>query len=114
LGEGRLMARFGWDEDVDWLRVPGVYAELLERERQLTAAGDPRRVASGTGQSFMRRSPVLFEELSAGGPVRVPRWALGGHTVPDERVRRMKREDATITGWLVGPDDSVTPLREGG
>jgi hypothetical protein len=93
------------------VRVPGAYGALLERERELTDAGDPRRVASAGG-GFMRRPTVLFEALSRGEAVTVPVWKLGGRTAPDDRLRRLARNDRTITGWLVSVDDSVTPVRE--
>ena len=45
-----------------------------------------------------------FRRLEAGEPVRVPRWRLGGSTVPDKQIRRLKR-DRGITGWAVCTDD---------
>lgn len=105
------------------LRIPGVYARLLGRERERASKGDPRprRIYAGgpddgialaaPGHSRTQSASRVLHRLVAGEPVELPRWALGGATVPDERVRRLKREDRSITGWLVRPDDTVTPLR---
>lgn len=99
-------------EEAGVLHVPGVYAALLERERQLTDNGDPRRIASGRGH--IARPTRLFRALLAGEPVELPKWKLGGQTVPDRRIKRLCREDRTITGWVVKPDDSVIPVRDEG
>jgi len=47
-------------------------------------------------------------DLEAGESADVPVWMLGDHTVPDERVRELKRGDRSIRGWIVYPDDTVT------
>jgi hypothetical protein len=99
------------------LRVEGIYRQLLEYERRKCDEPDPRRLYTdnpGDPAPVFLRSRHLLRALEAGEAVRLPVWKLGGHTVPDERIRRLKREDRTITGWLVGPDDSVAPIREHG
>jgi hypothetical protein len=53
----------------------------------------------------------MLDALEAGEPVRVAWWQLGGHPVPDERIRQLKRQDRDITGWIVRPDDVVIPAR---
>ena len=60
---------------------------------------------------MFRRSTRLLDALELGEPAEVPVWMLGGHTVPDERIRELKRGDRTITGWVVNADDIVVPLR---
>lgn len=96
------------------IRVPGIYQRRVERERENTNNGDPRRIyanPNNADEGFTMTPTALFHQLEAGEPVRVPWWRLGGHMVPDERIRRLKREDRSITGWLVKPDDTVQPLR---
>jgi hypothetical protein len=96
------------------LHLEGVYQRLLEYERRKCSEPDPRRLGgSGEDDSVFRRPTHRLDALEAGEPVRFPVWILGGATVPDERIRRVKREDRSINGWLVAADDSVAPLREG-
>jgi hypothetical protein len=62
----------------------------------------------------MRTSPYLAD-LEAGQAVTLPVWWLGGNSEPDQRIRRLKRENrGVISGWLVRPDDVVVPLRAAG
>src|SRR5689334_21511149 len=102
------------DGDGDALRVAGIYRRLLEREREASNNGDPRRVYADPArpeEGFTMYPTALFRRLDAGEPVRVPWWWLGGSTVPDQRIRRLKREDRSITGRIVRSDDTVTPVR---
>jgi hypothetical protein len=57
----------------------------------------------------MHKSKYLAD-LEAGRPVELPVWRLGGHSEPDERIRRLKREDRSIRGFLVFSDDTVLSL----
>ncbi len=91
--------------------MPGVYAALLERERQRTNDGDPRRVFSDSDGDFTMAPTHLFHASSTGESVELPWWRLGGHTVPNERIRQLKRADRSITGWRVHADDAVLPIR---
>jgi hypothetical protein len=98
------------------LRVAGVYARLLDAEREKCTKPDPRllRGTVGRDSNVYLRPTHRLKALEAGEPVEFPRWMLGGWTVPDERIRRMKRDDRSITGWVVHPDDTVRPLHERG
>jgi hypothetical protein len=111
------MPRVSDGGDAGALRVAGIYRRLLERERKKTNNGNPRRVFSDPArpeEGFTMYPIGLFRQLEAGEPVRLPWWQLGGHTVPDERIRRLKRDDRSITGWIVHPDDTVIPERDQG
>lgn len=101
------------------LKAPGVYARLLEKERERDNRADPRWARTEAGRrgepcpDEWREKSRLLPALEAGEPVEVPTYRLGGRTVPDERLRRMPHEDRSITGWLVHADDVVVPVRRG-
>jgi hypothetical protein len=90
------------------IHVPGIYAGLLARE--LDRPADPRLTALGV-DGPVQASPLLVE-LQAGRPVILPVWALGGHSEPDARIRRVHRDDRTITAWRVTSDDLAMPVRQ--
>jgi hypothetical protein len=102
------------------VHVPGIYRRLLAQERQRAATPDPRWRHSPAAQrgevcpaDWLQSSPWLAD-LEAGGPVELPIWALGGHREPDERFRRLTREDRSIRSWTVHSDDMVVPFRRAG
>lgn len=97
----------------------GVHAALLEREREnATDPGriDPRWKRQHPGEvpppdsSLWGVNRKRLAALEAGEPVRLVSWELGGHSFPDEGIERRRRQDRSITGWLVSPDDTVTAL----
>jgi hypothetical protein len=58
----------------------------------------------------MERS-LYLADLEAGRPVTVPRWMIGGHSIPAPKDVPMFR-DRTIKRWTVSPDDTVTPAED--
>lgn len=101
------------------IRIPGIYARLLEREREVVKTPDPRWARTEGGRrgelcapDWLHKSPYLAD-LEADRPVELPVWRLGGRSEPDERLRRMRRRDRSIVVWLVHPDDVVMPVRRG-
>jgi hypothetical protein len=97
------------------IQVPGIYGRLLQQEQN--PRPDPRRKRTADGQTvepcpehLLPRSRTL-QALEAGEPVDLPGWRLGGHSEPDERIRRLQRQDRSIVGWLVYADDTVVPQR---
>ena len=71
---------------------------------------DPRwRRGEPAPPEWMVKSRHL-SHLEAGEPVRLASWELGGRSEPDERIYRL-RQDRSITGWTVTPNDEVIPER---
>lgn len=60
--------------EVDYVVVPGVYSQLLERESRWVG----RVTTQAQGRSFFERPDRLLEALEAGVPVVVPRWVIQG------------------------------------
>ncbi len=84
----------------------------MDREREKCAKPDPRLVIPGSLEpKVFRRSTGRLKAMEAGEPTQFPWWMLGGWSEQDERIRRLKREDRSITAWMVYPDDTVMPLR---
>lgn len=88
-------------------RVPGIYADLLLRERNsveradATAAGRAER-----GMGGFRRPRRLLDALEAGDPVTVSASQLGSRRVQvPEHMRPGRRAGARW--WRVTPDDVV-------
>lgn len=113
------------DDDDDYtgdgggLHIQGLYEKVGEREQE--RATDPRRIdprwkrqhpgeLPPPGSSLWGGSRERLAALEAGEPVRLASWELGGHSFPDEGIERWRRQDRSITGWLVSPDDTVTAL----
>lgn len=116
------MARIdGGRAGVEGIVIPGLYGRIHDRESDRARTPDPRWVATEAAQrgdpcppERMQNPLVPLDDLEAGRPVRLPWWMLGGHREPDERIRRMAREDRSISGWLLAPDDVAVPIRETG
>jgi hypothetical protein len=93
------------------LRVPGLYRALLARERwHHERYGELRaRPPLREGELPVYRRPRhLLDALEAGEPVTVPRWRLGGHSMP--RMPDVWRSDRRPTAFAVTSDDSVRPV----
>jgi hypothetical protein len=90
------------------VRVPGIYAALLERERELFAGRqtvfyvDPNDPSAG----HFRRSTHLLDALEAGEPAAVAAWELSSLRV---HVPESLRPGNCRAGawWRVTPDDVV-------
>lgn len=99
------------------ITVHGIYGRLLEHERENAGRPDPRWLRTEAGlrgepcPEQWRAKSYLLDALEAGKPVELPSWRLGGHSEPDERLRRMLHEDRSLVGWLVYGDDVVVPVR---
>lgn len=92
------------------IRMPGLYQRLLSRERDRVQKPDPQwRRGEPAPPEWMVKSRHL-SHLEAGEPVRLASWELGGRSEPDERIYRL-RQDRSITGWTVTPNDEVIPER---
>jgi hypothetical protein len=89
------------------VRVPGIYADLLLRERdsvERAAAAAAGRAARGLG--VFRRSRHLLDALEAGEPVTVSGSQLVGPRVQvPEHMRPGRRSGARW--WRVTSDDAV-------
>jgi hypothetical protein len=59
-------------------------------------------------QAGCRAEELFVERVKAGEPITVPAWQLGGRRAP-EHVRRIKRENRSVTAWRVCADDTVVP-----
>jgi hypothetical protein len=94
---GSVPARVG-------VRVPGIYSDLLRRERESGGRADAAaadRARRGVGA---RRSRHLLDALEAGEAVTVSASQLvGGHV----RVPVHMRPGRTCAWWRVTPDDAV-------
>jgi hypothetical protein len=91
------------------VRVPGIYEDLLLRERdsveraEAAAAGRAKR-----GMGVFRRSRRLLDALEAGEPVIVAASQLVSRRVQvPEHMRPGRR--ASVRWWRVTPDDVVEP-----
>jgi hypothetical protein len=95
-------------------RLPGAYQTLLAKERERASRPDPRWRLTSAGlrgepapPERMERSQYLAD-LEAGRPVTVPRWMIGGHSIPAPKDVALFR-DRTITRFTVHPDDTIAP-----
>lgn len=115
------------------VKIPGVYALLLDQERVYGGEPDPRWAYSEAGRrgdpypANWRGSADLLPALEAGEPVQVSDSRLSGllrragslgqfltPQRPDGRVERLFWDawtDRSIGGLLVHADDIVMPMR---
>jgi hypothetical protein len=89
----------------DWARETAAQPDPRDRRRP---GFDPQAPREPDPHSFAR--PIL-NRLEAGEPVTVPRWWIGGHSIPVPRDVPMFR-DRTIKRWMVSPDDNVIPAED--
>ena len=112
------------DPTADGHHLPGVYEHLRDEELKRAATPDLRAVFGLEGEereaaaaSNLRTQPrqqrcVLdVDALDAYEPVTVPRWCVGGHSFPEARDWPEYR-DPDLKGYVVTPDDRVTPIFE--
>lgn len=92
--------------------VPGLYAALLERERDHHDRNrvDPRYRFTEAGQrgepppeKWLTPRPALLDDLEASRPVRLQGRQLRGRSLPDARLRR----DQAFDWFEVHSDDTV-------
>jgi hypothetical protein len=91
----------------------GVYGRLRDRELDRISQPDPRWFLQDAGADELEHAPrckpiLNVAALTAGEPVVVPRWMLGGHDIPEVRdwpvfADRMVRE------FVVSADDVIRP-----
>lgn len=87
------------------ISIPGIYADLLLRERESVARADAAaagRVNRGLG--VFRRSRHLLDALEAGEPVTVSASQLVSHRV---QVPEHMQPGRCHSWWRVTPDDTV-------
>jgi hypothetical protein len=88
-------------------RVPGVYAAMLEKEReQRVVWADPDDHSAGV----FRRDDKLLKLLEAGKPVIVQRWWVGSRK--SKLSVHWPYERGTVKFVQVNPDDTITPARD--
>jgi hypothetical protein len=98
---GSALARVG-------VRVPGIYADLLLRERASVERADA--AAAGRANRDMgvfRRPQRLLDALEAGDPVTVSASQLGSRRV---QVPEHMRPGRSHSWWRVTPDDAVAQV----
>jgi hypothetical protein len=95
------------------VRVPRLYAALLERERGKCARPPTLARPDDPGAGFFRRPRHLLDALEAGETVSVPRWLLGGHWMRAAGiVTELPWDRDQVRTVRVSPDDQVRPVRE--
>jgi antitoxin (DNA-binding transcriptional repressor) of toxin-antitoxin stability system len=88
------------------VRVPGIYADLLLREREGVGRADAAAADRAERGLRCRRSRHLLDALEAGEPVVVSASQLVSRRVPvPEHMRPGRR--AGVRWWRVTPDDAV-------
>jgi hypothetical protein len=117
--KARRAARARWDRRNatgcrPGLRVPGCYDRLRANELRVALWNDPRE---GLGDRPLALAPTDRYSATALGqahaalkrePLRVPRWYLGGRTIPE--ARRWPAYDSRAHDWFtVTADDVITP-----
>lgn len=87
------------------VRVPGIYADLLSRERDSVERADAAAAGrANRGHGVFRRSRHLLNALEAGEPVTVSASQLVSRRVQiPEHMRPGRRH----SWWRVTPDDAV-------
>jgi hypothetical protein len=105
------MPRVEADSSCGALRVPGLYAALLERERKRQERAERRSAVTYTypaeDLAVMRRPDHLLRALEAGEPVVVRGHDLGGWSIP---TVPLSPEQKDWPNWYtVTPDDRIVP-----
>jgi hypothetical protein len=87
------------------VRVPGIYADLLLRERDSVGRSDAAAAGRAErGLGVFRRSRHLLDALEAGEPVTVSASQLVSRRV---QVPEHMRPGRCHSWWRVTPDDAV-------
>jgi hypothetical protein len=91
------------------VRVPGIYADLLLRERDSVERADAAAAGRAKrGLGVFRRSRHLLAALEAGEPVTVAASKLGSRRV---QVPEHMRPGRCHSWWRVTSDDAVEQAR---
>jgi hypothetical protein len=102
---------------VESLHVPGLYETIRDRELTLALSPDPRLLLGDLtpheravleSQRFAMTVLGQTEALLARQSVRLPRWWLGGRTVPEARGWA-PYEDRRHDWFVLSPDDMLVP-----
>lgn len=98
------------------VRVPGVYERLLRAQCISETRPDPRlygadddghREREHAEQQAIGQATMLFRRrLQAAEPITVPKWTLGGHSVPVPRSVPMF-QDRSVRAYRVYSDDRI-------
>ena len=93
--------------------VAGVYRRLQKRELDRISQLDPRLFLEAADDSGLVHDPadtaILNDAaLMAGTPIVVPRWMLGGHTIPEVRDWQ-PYSDRMVREFSVSADDLIRP-----
>jgi hypothetical protein len=87
------------------VRVPGIYADLLLRERDSVSRADAAAAdRAKRGLGGFRRSRHLLDALEAGKPVTVSASQLVSGRV---QIPEHMRPGRSARWWRVAPDDAV-------
>jgi hypothetical protein len=103
------------------VKLPGAYRKLLKQDCESRTMPDPREVCEMDRAEFARleeaaaaETEMLFEErVSAGAPLEVARWRIGGHSIPVPKDLPMFR-DRSIKSFTVCADDTIAPADRAG
>lgn len=111
----------------DGVRLPGAYRTLLRQQCESQSEPDPRRYMGADAGSIVSQertqdqhsayqlareqgahdaAALLEERLKAGKPITVPRWRIGGHSVPAPKDVPLFR-DRSIRSYTVYSDDRI-------
>jgi hypothetical protein len=104
------MPRVEADGSCGGLRVPGLYAALLERERGHHERWGGRRVYADPedhSQGFFLRDRHLLDALEAGEPAVFSGHDLGGNGIP--QVPLSAEQKPWPNYYTVTPDDRIVP-----
>jgi hypothetical protein len=101
-------------------RLPGVYRELTDWARAAAAEPDPRDIHRPGFDPRQPREPdphsfvrPILNRLEAGEPATVPRWMIGGHSIPVPKDVPLFA-DRAIRRFTVHPDDTITASEDDG
>ena len=102
------MPRAEADSSCGGLRVPGLYAALLERERKFQARCERRGITyTSDDHRLMSRPTHLLDTLEAGEPAVVRGHDLGGWGIP--KVPLSAEQKDWPNWYTVTPDDRIVP-----
>ena len=96
--------------------LPGVYRTLLDKDCERGAGPDPRLYLEMDAEDWEQMKArgraaadqLLAERLEAGEPLVVPRWRIGGHSIPVPKDV-VQRDGQRCGVAVVTADDMLTP-----
>ena len=99
------------------LHVPGVHEKVRARQLSQALRPDPRLGLVGNVERPLALTPPeswsptslgQTEKLLRREAIRLPRWFLGGRTIPEARGWA-PYDDRRVTWFTLTPDDGLTP-----